>query len=325
MLDSLKDERISVKLKKVSPKIYEVQCRTEFTYMDYMLFEEENIKVKVQKGDTISLEYEEDIKKGFSRLQERIKQCENVIKKINHITTLPYIKSIIPYSHWASEKYNLCTLHFNIEFEDYVHNQYIKESIGKISIIAIQLSESLVEEKYNRYKKEALVNLENEFIKYALKNNELYQTVISELNDICKETGYLQIKVSSDNRRIILLDSYSPIFEYEYTNQELLGVFENEVKQVFMSHIEKQIAQHNKVNSYVNIINSCRNKIWYAEQNGNMICLCLCDSAKHEKICHKHISLCQSDDIKKDILDAMKSLLQYAENHCRTRFLEDYK
>lgn len=324
MLDSLKDEKISVVLKQVSPKIYEVQCRTEFTYMDYTLFEEENIKVKLQKGDILSLDYKENIRKGFSRLQERIKQCENILKRVNHISTLPYVKDIAPYSHWASEKYNFCTLHFNVEFEDYIHNNSIKETIGKTSINANQLSENYIKETYERYKKEALVDLENEFMKYALINNQSYKDVISELKSICDKTGYLQIRISNDYRRITLLNGYSSIYEYEYNKQDIFGNFEESVKKEFVLCIKKQIEQSTKIKTYVDLINACKNKIWKAEEHGNgLIWLQLCDPTKNRKtIEYKNVSLCNSIDIKKDVYRAMKSLLEYAENYHGIRFME---
>lgn len=324
ILDSLKDEKISVVLKQVSPKIYEVQCRTEFSYLDYTLFEEEVIKVKVQKGNILSLDYEVDIRKGFSRLQERIKQCENILRRINHIYTLPYVKDISPYSHWASEKYNFCTLHFNVEFEDYIHNNSIKETIGKTSINTNQLSENYIKEAYERYKKEALVDLENEFMKYALINNQSYKNVIYELKSICDKTGYLQIRVSNDYRRITLLNGYSSIYEYEYNKQDIFGNFEESVKKEFVLCIEKQIEQYTKIKIYVDLINACKNKIWKAEEHGSSsIWLYLCDPTKNGRIIeYKNISLCHSDDIEKDIYNSMKSLLQYVENYHGIRFME---
>lgn len=324
MLDSLKDKKILVVLKQVSPKIYEVQCRTEFTYMDYTLFEKENIKVKVQKGDILSLYYEEDIRKGFFRLQERIKQCENILKSVNHISTLSYVKNIAPYSHWASENYNFCTLNFNIEFEDYVHSKSIKETIGKTSIVANQLSESLIKETYERYKKDALLDLENEFMKYALIGNQSYQNVVSELKDMCNKTDYLRIRVSNDQRLITLLDGYSSIFEYEYNKQHIFGVFEKNIKEKFSSCIEKQIEQHNQVSIYVNMINSCKNQMWKAEvSHDGSIWLYLCNPTKDRKIIERvRIPLHNSIDIKKDIYHKMCALLKYVENCMGIRFME---
>ena len=323
MLDSLKDERVSVVLKQVSPKIYEVQCRTEFLYLDYTLFEEENIKVKVQKGNILSLDYEEDIRKGFSRLQECIKQCENILNRINHISTLPYVKRIAPYSHWASEQYNFYNLYFDIEFEDYIHNKNIKETIGVTSIVSRSISEILIKEKYNQYRNDKLVDLENEIMKTTLVNNQLYQKVISEITDVCNQNDYLQIRVSNDYRRITLLNGCTLVFEYEYRKQDLFGKFENDIKELFMEYISKQIEQYEKIVEYVELINACKNKMWKITHfDGNFITLYLLEPTTNKELKFKYISLCNSSDIRKDIYDNMKYLLEYAESRYGIRFME---
>lgn len=323
LLDSLKNDRITILLKQISPKIYEVQCRTEFSYLDYILFEEEIIKVKVQKGDILSLDYEEDIKNGVTSLQERINQCENILKKVRHISTLPYIKSITPYSHWASEKYELHSLHFNIEFEDYIHNKSIKEKIGEISIVSRSISESFIKEKYNQYKNDKLVNLENEIMKTALMNNQLYQNVISELTDICNHHDYLKIRVSNDYRHITLLNGCTLVFEYEYHKQDLFGKFENDIKKLFVEYINKQIEQYEKIIEYVKLVNACKNKMWKITHfDGNFITLYLLEPSTNKELKFKHVSLCNSNDIRKDIYDNMKYLLEYAESQYGIRFME---
>lgn len=323
MLDSFKDEKISVVLKQVSPKIYEVKCRTEFSYMNYTLFEEENIKVKVQKGGILSLDYEEDVRKGFSRLQEYIKQCENILKRVKHISNLSYVKSIAPHSHWASEQYNFHNLYFDIEFEDYIHNKIFKEKIGETSIVSRGISESFIEEKYNQYKNDKLVDLENEIMKTALMNNQLYQNVISELTDICNHHDYLKIMVSNDYRRITLLNGCTLVFEYEYHKQDLFGKFENDIRELFVGYINKQIKQYEKIVEYVELVNACKNKMWEITHfDGNFITLYLLEPVTNKELKFKYISLCNSSDIRKDIYDNMKYLLEYAENQYGIRFME---
>ncbi|KSV57781.1 hypothetical protein [Acetivibrio ethanolgignens] len=323
MLDSLKNDKISILLKQVSPKIYEVQCRTEFLYLDYTLFEEETTKVKVQKGDILSLDYEEDIRKGFYRLQEHIKQCENILKHVKHISNLSYVKSIAPHSHWASEQYNFHNLYFDIEFEDYIHNKSIKEKIGDTSIVSRNISESFIEEKYNKYKNDKLVDLENEIIKTALMNNQLYQNVISELIDICNQHDYLKIRVSNDYRRITLLNGCTLVFEYEYYKQDLFGEFENDIRELFVEYINKQIEQYEKIVEYVELVNACKNKMWEITHfDGNFITLYLLEPSTNKELKFKYISLCNSNDIRKDIYDNMKYLLEYAESQYGIRFVE---
>lgn len=323
MLNSLKDEKISVVLKQVSPKIYEVQCRTEFIYMDYTLFEEEKVRVKVKKGDIFSLDYEEDIRKGFSRLQECIKQCKNILKHINHVSTLTYVKSITPYSHWASEQYNFQDLYFNIEFEDYIHNKNIKEKIGEMKIVSKNIFENFIREKFNQYKNDRLVDLENEIMKTVLMNNQLYQNVISELMDLCNQNDYLKIRVSNDYRRITLLNGCTLVFEYEYHKQDLFGIFENNIRELFVRHINIQIEQYKNVVEYIELVNACKNKMWKITHfDGNFITLYLLDPITNKELKFKYISLCNSNDIKKDIYNNMKYLLEYVESQYGIRFME---
>ncbi|WP_099467768.1 hypothetical protein [Konateibacter massiliensis] len=323
MLDSFKDKKIVYALKQVSPKIYEIQFRTEFLYMDYTLFEEEIIKVKIQKGDILSLDYEGDVKKGFSRLQERVKQCENLLKRITHISTLSYVKSIVPYSHWASQQYNFHMLYFDVEFEDNIHSGKIKELIGEIRIISTQLSESFIKEKYEEYKRGKLVDLENELIKAALMNNQLYQNVVFELTEMCNQNDYLKIRVSDDYRRITLLNGCTLVSEYEYSNQDVFGNFEKNIREMFVKCIEKQNKQHIKISKYIDLVNSCKNKMWKITNfDGNFIMLCLIEPNTNKELKFKYISLCNSSDIKQDIFDNMKSLLEYTENNYGIRFME---
>lgn len=324
MLNSFKNDKITISLKQISLRIYEVQCKAEFSYLDYSLFEEQIVKIKVQKGGILPLNYEKAIKKSISCLLERIKQCENILKKIKHISTLPYIKSITPYSHWASEKYNFHSLYFNVEFEENIHNKSIKETIGKTSIVANQLSESFVKEVYNIFKKKTINDLKNEFMKSALKRDLLYQDIIFKLKETCESTDYLQLVISNDNRRITLLNGCTCILEYEYNKQDYFGVFEKDVKQRFMSHIKKQMEQYTKIDSYIDLVNSCKNNLWKITNfDGNFITLCLFDPKTNKELKTKSISLCNSNDIKNDIFFNMKYLLEYAENYYGIRYMEE--
>lgn len=322
LLTSLEDDKIKITLKHVSPKIYEIHCKAVFLYLDYSLHEEEIVKVKIQKGDILPLDCESKIRKCILKIKDYLKYDENIINRINHLTSLPYIKSIVPYSHYASETYPLHTIKFNIEFFDNIHNQYIKELIGKESIISNQITETNIENLYNTLKREALVKLENEFIEYALINNQLYQAMISDLQVFCNKIDYLQINVSGDNRRITLLNGHDCIFRYEYTKQDLFGIFEDKVRTIFISHIENQIKQHEKICLYIHRINQCQNKLWKITNfDGNFITLHLFDPLSNKEIRSINISLCKSKNIEHDIYNGMRSLLEYSENYCEIRFL----
>lgn len=325
MLNSFQDDKVTILLKQVSPKVYEVQCRTEFSYLDYTLFEEEVIKLKIQKGDILSMDYEEDIKKGFFCLQERIKQCKNILKKIKHIATLSYVKSIVPYSHWASEKYMFRSLHFSIEFEENIHNNSIKETIGKATVIASQISESLIKEIYERYKRDALVDLENEFMKSALENNQTFQSMVSDLQIMCHKDSNLSIRLSQDNRRLSLLNGSYCVFEYEYKKTDLFGIFENDIKDCFIDYIDGEIIFNKKIQKYIDTVNLCKNNVWrISNYNGSGFYLALYNPKSLENIAVEWVSVNRSlcTDIKRYFHQKMSDLLDYAELYKGIRFLE---
>lgn len=319
---SLKDDKIAIIIKQISPRIYEVRYRAEFVYVDYTLFEEGSTKVKIGKGDILSLNCVEDVRKGVSILRERIKQCENILNRITRIAALPYVKNITPYSHWASEQYNFLNLYFDVEFEDNIHNRNVKEVIGESSIVSTQLSEHLIANRYEEHKRNAISNLDEEIIESALLNDHLYQNVISELVDICEQNAFLNIRVSDDCKKITMLSKYTLVYEYEYNKEDKFGEFEEIVKEIFMRRINKQIEQYKNIVHYIKVVNSCNNNMWNISFfDGDSITIYLIEPDTKETIGTKRVSLCNSNDIKKDLCDAMKDLLKYAENYKGIRFL----
>lgn len=324
MINSFQDDNIKVFVNQISPRIYEIKYKSELYYLDYKLHEESILKVKLSKGDILSLNYKREVEDTISYLNNRISQSKQYLETLNTISKLPYIKSITPYSHWASEQYNLHELIFTICFEDYVHNQHIKESLGKINLNLFNLSENYVHEKYNDLKKTSLVNLVNEFIKFALKNNQRYQDVIRKLNEICKNNKYLRIIVSNDCRRITLLNGYSYIFEYEYSKQDKFGIFEKDVLKNFLFYIDQQISLCKEIESYIDLVNSCQNRLWKITSfDGTFIILNLYDPKSSRLVDYMRIQLNNPSDIKDKILNGMKSLLAHSEHCYGIRFMED--
>lgn len=324
MLESFKKDNVNILLNHISPRIYEVCCRTEFSYLDYILFEEEKVKIKIEKGGILSLSYEDDIKQCIEKIKNYVLYDEDILQTIKYISSLPYVKAIYPYSHWSAENYPFHMLKFNIEFEDYIHNQYLKEVIGKCSVLTSQININYINTLYKGYNKEALLRLDNEFMKYALRNNSIYQKIISELNDICNSTNHLKIKVSSDNRRISLLNGLSCLFEYEYRVSNLYGEFEEELKNIFITHINRTLIQQEEITKYINIVNSCKNKLWHiSDFDGSSIKIHLLDPLSGKDIMCKSFAIESFDNIKNAILAGMTSLFDYAENYYGIRFMEE--
>lgn len=325
-LHSLEDDVVKIKLTHKSPKIYEVQCRAEMQYGDYVFFEEDTVKLKMHKGDTLYSSEIHMVEQAVNNVKAFVAQDKKLLSNIEEIKQLPYVKSVSPYSHWFANTYPLHNLKFRVSFEDYIHSKYIKEPIGEIFELANNLSISNINETYTKIKENALASLENEFVKHALKNDKTYQEVISYLQDLCKNTDYLKINVSDNYDAITLLNNRHCILRYEYSNKDELGKFETKVKQDFINAIQIQIENHNKVGELINLINSCNNRMWTVRDFvGSDAILCLCEPANHSIIVRKQISLCNSENIKEDILTEMESLLNYAENYYGIRYMEDKK
>ena len=290
-----------------------------------MLFEEVTVKINVQTDGTIlSKNYEDDIKKAIEELNSLVEEGKNYLQIIDGISALPYVKSILPCSHWAAKKYAFHTLKFKIEFEDNIHSKYIKETIGIKTLLVNQLSNTYIQELYNECRKEKLKELENEIIESVLKNSSSYKNLIHELQTSCtNNTSYMRIKISNNRRKIFLLSGHVCIYEYEY-HDDLFGEFEKEVKEKFIVQINKQIQQGNKIRTYVKAINGCSNNIWAcSDYDGDHITVHLYDPILKNEICCKNIWLCNSVDLKGDIVNGMNSLLEWAENYKGIRFLED--
>ena len=281
MLDSLNDDRVTILLKQISPKIYEVYCRAEFPYLDYTLSEEEVIKIKVQKGDILSLDYEKDIRDSLLKLQTSIKRGENILKKIKYIATLSYVKSIIPYSHWASKKYCLNSLDFVIKFQDYIHNKFIMEDIGEIIVSANIVSENYINNYFKKLQRDALQELENECIESCLKKDSEYQLVIEKLTKMCEKTSNLKLRVTAGQKDITLLDNYKRVRWHSFSSRtDIIGKFENKILKRFTDYINLSIEEQEKksrkqreyneiIQNYIDLINSCKNKYWKLEKIGD--------------------------------------------------------
>lgn len=315
---------VNVTLHHISPKRYSICCKSEFPYLNYVLFEEVAVKINVQTDGTIlSKNYEDDIKKAIEELYSLVKEGKKYLCIIDGISALPYIKSILPCSHWATNNNAFHTLKFKIEFVDNIHSKYIKEIIGIKTLSVNQLSNTYIQELYNECRKEKLKELENEIIESVLKNSSSYKNLIHELQTGCTNTSYMRIKISNDRRKIFLLSGQVCIYEYEYYD-DLFGEFEKEVKEKFIVQINKQIQQGNKIRTYVKAINGCSNNIWAcSDYDGDHITVYLYDPILKNEICCKNIWLCNSVDLKGDIANGMNSLLEWAENYKGIRFLED--
>lgn len=106
---------------------------------------------------------------------------------------------------------------------------------------------------------------------------------IYTLKELCKNIKEINfnIQVSEDKRHITLLNGLAPVYECEFDKNSIFGIFEKQVKNDFITNINKQIEQYNKIQKYISIINSCKNKIWQTSYiNSNSVIITLSDNGK---------------------------------------------
>lgn len=324
MLESLKKQyNIDISFKHISPLIYEIECMIIFQYLDYTLHENEIIRIRIGKGGLLPIKYKNVIEKSLKKLTQAKLDGNNILKRLNNIASFPYVKSILPYSHWATGKYRLSDLNFHIEFEDFVHNKYIKEFIGKSVTSGACITENYIIEEYKKFKKQAMEVLNQEYITNALKNNSKYQEVIWYLKEKCitEKNLHLSVHISYDYRELSLLNGHTHIFTWQFDGK--ITGFEDNIKEIFVTFIDNQKQQYRKIKKYIDNINNCSNKVWKITNfDGDLITLYLCEPETRKQIKFKLISLCNSSNIENDILVEMHNLLDYAENCLGIRFLE---
>ncbi len=323
MIDSLKHENndIIITLKHTSPLIYTADCRIEFQYLDYVLYENNTIKVRIGKGGLFPTDCDSEFKPIIENLLQKKLQAHTILQNIHRINTLPFVKEILPYSHWAATTYPLSHLDFNIIFEDYIHSKYIKEIIGTLRISSAGIGKRYIKEEYEKYRASALSYLTNEYHYAALKNNSEYQKIIRLLKDKCSllENMSLEIRVSDNYNRITLLNGCTCLYSWECTN-DFTG-FEEKIYKKFNRLINRQQKQYFKIKEYIEVINNCKNKMWKATGfDGDNITLHLYEPESGIEIKSIRISLCNSYDIKKELTNSMSDLLELAENYLGIRF-----
>ena len=322
-LENLYDVKINYNHK--SPLIYIIYCSYSSTYLDYKIQEYDCIKIKLSPGGILSLDHKNEIEQMIIDLNKRTSGNFNKLKKLGKFVELPYIKSIKPISHWASEYYSLDKLYFKIEFEDYIHNKYIKESIGIIDSIPLcHITEKNLKENYLRYKKQSLNNLDSEFLKNAIKNDSLFWKSISLIKDKCNSIKNinLEIRISKGYNTVALLDNHYLIYEFILEKSTTFGNFESMLKNIFETKIARYSTQVERFYYYVNVINTCKNKLWYIEGDHKSAIINLHDGDR--KVCCDRINVnVDDDDIKSKLYNTMSRLLLNSEQHHEVRFLEE--
>lgn len=272
MLKSYEEKYSNIKIvaNHVSPLIYMVNCRYEFQYLDYVLFEERSIKVRLGSGGILPLDTKSDIKSTLDSLSSYMKEIQNIsLKKMFSISKLSYVKSITPVSHWAATNYNFSELPFRVTYEDYIHSKCIKEDIGVNEYESLSyVTKRRINREYLQHKENACAELEEELITYALKNNTDYQNVIKYLKDKCQKISgsALEFRVSDDYQKIVLLDGVDCLCEYHFEKYDFFDEICNKVKSIIETNIDQYTIFKSVLDKYVSMINNCANHQWHIEK-----------------------------------------------------------
>lgn len=305
------NENIEIKCNQKSPLIYEIKCAAILKYLNYNCFEFTVIKARTKKSillDNILVE----IRSKLSVLCNKIDESKKSLKKISNLCNLNYIQSIAPVSHYAAENFPLSELIFKVRFEDYICNKSIKEVIGEEVNILSAINELRLEDLYKRFKNEKLDGFKNLFIKHALKNNSSYQNAINRLSDLCSQVDDLELRVSSDFRRISLIDKFSLRRQYEYKKIDLFDNIGGKIYEIFSYEIEKIMFQRSIISKYITLVNECKNHMWtlrYHELRSSSLVLEFLGEAETVYLPHS-FSSCYEEDLKTRIYNAMKNFVQ---------------
>ena len=309
-----------VKSTHVSSMIYMFTNTVYFHYFDYRLHWSDCVRVKLGKGKIIPITQLDDVEEMLNNIPDRTNRGNEIIEKINIISSLPYIEDIRPRSHWAADKYEIYSVFFDVKFWDYIHNNYVKEYIGDIrSLNSCDLSITYLESKYKEFHKDAIKNMDEELFLRALKNNQTFQEKFYRLKEKCKrKKEQLNLRMHYDENAVFLKCGYKVLHMWKFN--DLFTGFENEMEQFFEEKINEQFLLCEKVESCIKEINSCKNRLWEASYIDGTVTITILDPDDGEMIYRKEIEMCDECDVKERIQDVMLSLLDYAENYRGIRF-----
>ncbi len=246
-----------VNCNQVSPLIYVVEMISRIPYLDYNCYEKVSVKIRAYGGLLIKV----DLSSELGILKNRVNDALQKLKIINECAGWNYIKSITPISHWAATHYPFCELHFIFTFHDHIHNSYIKEEIGKYeSGLYNPITLERIEKRYNELKKSSLNELKNDQIKAALMNNSKYREVIDKLKSICY--GNVELRVSSDFKRLWLVCGYKELDMYEYSTKDNFDTLDEVIYKRFEDKIRNIYRIKNIIEFLCDLVNSSKNQYW---------------------------------------------------------------
>lgn len=327
-VNSYKNDEFDLELKHVSPKVYEIHGKKIFNYLDYELFIKMNtIRVKIGRGGILSLNSEE-LANNVADFIKDINTYKNHIIKLDKIKSLPYVKSVVPESHWYAKTKSLYSLYFVVTYKiDEKYNNICNIHIwDKYSSRLSWMTTKKIEEEYNQIINRLELKYKAKCFDNYLTINPICKQKINKIENTCKENNfsfYVSNAYTCDDDGIAFVKLHARYddesVELIIYNNDSLEDNINEFEKLLIKKIDDINKKRNILKEYVDKINSCKNHIWEAELRKLHITLYLIyDSTYINRICRFDDCL----DIENKIKNTMIDLLEYAENCKGIRFLE---
>lgn len=249
---------ITVDFRHVSPLIYEIRFNWKVEYLTYTLYNFQEEKIRLTRGLFIIDKC--IIEEKFKEFIDKCKKDKKAIDNIIGLLDLPFIKTIKPQSHYWSSVSPIEDLYFEVIYEDNIHNRYIKEPIGsKIYYSVYAISKRKLNKDYDELREKALKRLDQEIIDSVISSTKELSDFIAA-NRVIEGTTRIR---KSYNKLVYVrgsIDIASCLLEVDEDTK--IDKMLDQVKRRYRMCIKKDFIIKNLMNKYVNIMNSCKNKMW---------------------------------------------------------------
>ena len=256
---------ITVDFRHVSPLIYEIRFNWKVEYLTYTLYNFQEEKIRLTRGLFVIDKC--IIEEKFKEFIDKCKKDKKAIDNIIGLLDLPFIKTIKPQSHYWSSVSPIEDLYFEVIYEDNIHNRYIKEPIGsKIYYSVYAISKRKLNKDYDELREKALKRLDQEIIDSVISSTK-------ELSDFIAANRVIEgtIRIRKSYNKLVYvrgsIDIASCLLEVDEDTK--IDKMLDQVKRRYRMCIKKDFIIKNLMNKYVNIMNSCKNEMWYVTKTIN--------------------------------------------------------
>lgn len=323
-------DNINIKIVHLSPFIYDVKIEKSYNYLDYKLYDWDNLRIKLKGDKILPLSCLSEIENKIVKLESDLQKINELLLQANEINNMSYVKSFSPISHWVTAQSKIDKVPFKLVFENYIHGNTFKEEIGEISSITLsQVNKQLVENEFKYFNDKRMKKLDRELMLSSLSKNSKFQNAINRLVDKINNSGYQYLlKIKYDENAVFLRQGMYALCVWKFNNR--LTGFEEEVEEFFNEKIDIYLDLFKKLQFLIVDINCCKNNMWKAEFVNGSVNLYLLDPCFSENniIAYRMVSFDYIDDfikidsVKRTFQNTMDVMMEYAENYKNIRFVE---